>query len=81
MYFFAATQQSSIAKLPALFYRFQTEECLLRVNKSKLLDKTILMEIIVRLKVNMIQLTTDKNCFGHFGGFVTHGVTLRLPSK
>ena len=36
MYEFAAAQQTSTLKLPAFFLRFQTEECVLRVNKSKI---------------------------------------------
>ena len=33
MYQFAAEQQTSTAKLPAFFQRFQTEERVLRVNE------------------------------------------------
>ena len=36
MYWFAAQQQTSTAKLPAFFLRFQTKERILRVNKSKI---------------------------------------------
>ena len=36
VYQFAAAQQSNALKLPAFFLGFQTEERLLRVNKSKI---------------------------------------------
>ena len=36
MYQFAAEQQTSTAKLPAFFQRFQTEERVLRVNRLKM---------------------------------------------
>ena len=36
MYYFAAAQQTSTAKVPALFQRFQTEERVLRVKALKL---------------------------------------------
>ena len=39
MYQFAAEQQTSTAKLLALFERFQTEERVLRVNKTKSSDE------------------------------------------
>ena len=36
---FAAVQQTSTLNLPAFFLRFQTEERILRVNKSKITDE------------------------------------------
>ena len=80
MYQFAAVEQTGTAKLLAFFQRFQTKEHVLRVNKSNLLMKTLLMEIILQLKVIMIQIITEKYCFGYFGIFVTQGLTLRLRS-
>ena len=35
MYYFAAPQQTSAAKLPAFFQRFQTKEHVLSINKTK----------------------------------------------
>ena len=35
MYQFAAAQETSKVKLPAFCLRFQTEECVLSINKSK----------------------------------------------
>ena len=36
MYQFAAAEQTSTEKLQSFFQRFQTEECVLRVNKSQI---------------------------------------------
>ena len=36
MYYFAAAQQTSTVKLPAFFQKCQSEERVLRVNKSKI---------------------------------------------
>ena len=36
MYQFAAVQQTSTMKLPAFFVRFQTEDRVLRINKSEI---------------------------------------------
>ena len=77
---FAAVEQTGTAKLLAFFQRFQSKEHVLRVNKSNLLMKTLLMEIILQLKVIMIQIITQKYCFGYFGIFVTRGLTLRPRS-
>ena len=45
--------------------------------KVRLLVKTLLMEIILRLKVTMNQVKTKKLCFGYFCRFVTSALTLR----
>ena len=39
MYQFAAAQQTSIAKLPTFFERYQTEMCPLSVNETKITYK------------------------------------------
>ena len=63
------------------FQRFQTEGCILRVNKSKLLVNTILMEIIWQLQIAMIKLKTKKHCFGYFARFVVCGLTLQIAKS
>ena len=80
MYYLSAVQQTNRAKLAAFFWRFETEEHILRVNKSNLLLKTILMEIIFPLKITIIEITTKKHCFGCFGRFMTRGLTIRPRS-
>ena len=60
MYQFAASEQPSTAKLPTFFQRFQTKQQVLRVNKSKLLVKTISMEIILQVMGTMIQINNGK---------------------
>ena len=45
--------------------------------KVRLLVKTLLMEIILRLKVALNQVKTKKLCFRYFCRFVTHALTLR----
>ena len=81
MYQFAAEQQTSTVKLLAFFQRFKTKERILRVIKSKLLVKTLLVEIILRLKVTVIQITGAKDCFRYFRRFVTRGLTHRQRSN
>ena len=39
MYYYAAVQQTSTVKLPAFFFRLQTEERVVRINKSKITGK------------------------------------------
>ena len=39
------------------------------------------MDIILQLKVTLIQTTMEKHCFGYFGRFLTPGLTLRPPSR
>ena len=77
MYLLPAAQQTSTVKMPVFFWRFQTEERALRVNKSKVTAKILLMEIILRLKVTMNQIKTKKFCFGYLCRFVTRDLTLR----
>ena len=48
-----------------------------RLIKVRLLVKTLLMEIILRLKVAMNQVKAKKLCFGYFCRFVTRALTLR----
>ena len=43
MYKFAAAQQTSTAKVPGLFQRFQTEERVLRVKALKLLRILVIL--------------------------------------
>ena len=53
MNLFAAAQQTSTAKLPAFYQRFQTEETTLRVNGAKITIKMFLMEIFLGIKLTM----------------------------
>ena len=45
---------------------FQTEECVLRVNKSKVTGENTFNEIILKLKLTMDQVKTKNVCFGYF---------------
>ena len=45
---------------------FQTEELVLRVNKSKITGENTFNEIILKLKLTMDQVKTKNVCFGYF---------------
>ena len=62
---------------------FQTEEHVLRVNKSKIMRENIFDGdnfYILIFKVTMDQVKIEKLCFGCFCRFVTSALTLRLRS-
>ena len=77
MYQLVAAQQASAAKLPAFFQKFQTEERVLNVNKSKITCENTFNEDHVPNEVNY-DSNNDKKYFGYFTRFVVRGLTLRL---
>ena len=50
---------------------------LVQLIKVRLLEKTLLMEIILTLKATMNQVKAKKLCFGYFCRFVSRALTLR----
>ena len=70
MNWFAAPQHISLAKLPAFYQRFQTEEGALRLIEAKVTTENA-------FKVTMNIVTTKKPSFGIFWRFVTSALTLR----
>ena len=71
---YTANQYSEITRF---FLRFENKECILRINKSEILVKTLLMETTLRLQVSMNKVKTKELCFGYFCRFVTSALTIR----
>ena len=65
MYQFAAAQQTSTLKLLAFFFRFQTEERVLKVNKNKITGENTSNGDHFEIEAN------------HGSSFVTSALTLR----
>ena len=64
--------------LPAFFYRFQTEERLLRINKSEITAENTFNGDHFADKGNCDSNNDKKYCFSYFRRFVVRGLTLRL---
>ena len=62
-------QETILVKLLAFFLRFQTEERVLTVNKSKITGENTFNEDHFEIEIN--------HCFGYFYRFVTSALTLR----
>ena len=77
MNLFAAAQQTSTAKLPAFYQRFQTEETTLRVNGAKITIKMFLMEIFLGIKLTMNILKIKRLFFEYFCRIMTRALTFR----
>ena len=71
IYWLLALQQTSTVKLTVFFWRLLIKIIV------RLLLKTLLMEILSRLKVTMNQVKSEKHCFGSLPGFVTGALTIR----
>ena len=71
----AANQYTEITDI---FLRFQTEEHILRVNKSKITGKNTFNGDHFEFEGNHGKVKTKKFCFGYFWWFVTSALTLRL---
>ena len=63
MYQFAAAQQTNKAKLPAFFQRFQTEELVLRFNKTKSTGESALNGDYFGSKSNLESSNDKKTLF------------------
>ena len=65
-------------KLPAFFLRFETEECILRVNKCEIFGESALMRMFLKLKITMNEVKMKKLGFWYSFRFVTGVLTLRM---
>ena len=80
VYQFAAQQQMNTLKLTITFFRFQIEECVLRVNKSKITGENTFNGDPFQIGDNHGSSKDKKFSFGYFCRFVTSALTLRPPN-
>ena len=67
-------------KLPAFLKNFQTEWLILRVNKIEITVENAFSGNLLRLKITMNQVKTDKLGFRYFCRFFTRALTVRKRS-
>ena len=83
MYQFAAVQQTSTAKLPPFFERFQTEECILRVNsvekKIPNLNDTVPKKNDFDLKI--LEIQSNYFITSNYNKFTNEIVNARIKEK
>ena len=78
MYQLAAVQQTSTVKKPAFFLKYQTEEVVLRVHRSKTTSENTFNGDEFKIEVYHGLRTAEKIYFEYFCRFVFKALTLRL---
>ena len=64
-------------KLPAFFLKFETEECVLRVNKSEITGENTFNVDYFGIKGNRESIKTEQTFLGCFCRFVTSPLILK----
>ena len=78
---FAAVQQTSTLKLAKFFFKFQTKESTLRVNKSEITVENTFKFDYFEIKGSHGTNKDGKILFGFFCWFVTSPLTFKTPNR